>query len=120
MDLRVPALTFSCGAGFSVEVVEITLLYFDDCPNWTETDGHLAQLQTEYRDLAIARRLVNTPEEAEQVEFRGSPSVLVDGIDPFADPDAPIGLSCRIYQTPGGPAGSPTIDQLRSAIEARV
>lgn len=99
--------------------MEITLLYFDDCPNWTEADSHLARLQSEFPDVAINRRLVDTPEEAERLGFRGSPSILIDDTDPFSDPDAPVGLSCRIYQTPDGPAGSPTLDQLRAAVTSR-
>ena len=99
--------------------MEITLLYFDDCPNWVEADGHLAQLRSEFPGLVVNRRLVDTPEEAERLGFRGSPSILIDGADPFSDPDAPVGLSCRIYQTPTGPAGSPTLEQLRAAVTSR-
>lgn len=99
--------------------MEITLLYFDDCPNWTAADRHLEQLRTEFADLVVTRRLVDTPEAAEQVGFRGSPSILIDGEDPFSAPDARVGLSCRIYQTPDGPAGSPTLDQLREAVTIR-
>jgi hypothetical protein len=50
------------------------------------------------------------------VGFHGSPSILVDGIDVFAGPDAGVGLSCRVYRTPDGPAGAPTIEQLRAAL----
>lgn len=96
--------------------MNVTLLYFDDCPNWKTTDAHLNVLAAERPDLQISRRLVTTPEEAEATGFRGSPSVLVDGMDPFADADAPVGLACRVYQTPVGPAGSPTLDQLRDAL----
>jgi hypothetical protein len=46
------------------------------------------------------------------VGFRGSPTVLVDGRDPFADRQAPVGLSCRVYSTPEGLAGAPTVAQL--------
>jgi hypothetical protein len=42
--------------------------------------------------------------------------VLIDGIDPFAQPDGPTGLSCRIYTTPDGLRGSPTIGMLRAAL----
>ena len=61
---------------------------------------------------------VTTPKEADRVGFRGSASVLVGGVDPFADPDAPVGLSCRVYQTPDGMAGSPTLEQLHRALAA--
>ncbi len=96
--------------------MNVTLLYFDDCPHWKTVDRHLQTLTTELGNLVITRHQVDTPDEAERTSFRGSPSIIVDGIDPFSDPDAPVGLSCRVYQTPDGPAGSPTIDQLRAVL----
>lgn len=96
--------------------MDVTLLYFDDCPNWLDADAHLRALQDEVSDLRVTRHIVDTREEAERTRFRGSPSILVDGVDPFADADDPVGLSCRVYQTPDGPAGSPTIDQLREVL----
>ncbi|MGQ0618265.1 MAG: thioredoxin family protein [Acidimicrobiia bacterium] len=97
--------------------MEIELLYFEDCPNWRVADERLAELAAEHT-LAVRRRLVTTPEEADALGFRGSPTILVDGRDPFAVGDEPTGLSCRIYRTPEGPAGSPTVAQLRDAIGA--
>lgn len=97
--------------------MDVTLLYFDGCPSWQTTDRRLRQLSAEL-DLAISHRTVDTPEAAEELSFRGSPTVLVDGRDPFAQGDEPVGLSCRIYQTPHGPAGSPTLEQLREVLEA--
>jgi len=96
-------------------IVKVTLLYFDDCPSWQTADGHLRALADEL-GYTIERIEVTTPEQAEQLRFRGSPSVHIDGTDLFAASDAPVGLSCRIYQTPEGPAGSPTIDQLRATL----
>ncbi len=96
--------------------MDVTLLYFDDCPNWLDADRHLETLADEIPDLVVHRQVVDTPEEAERTGFRGSPSVQVDGVDLFADTDALVGLSCRIYQTPDGPKGSPTLSQLREAL----
>lgn len=96
--------------------MDVTLLYFDDCPNWLVANAHLDVLAEEHPGVSITRHIVDTPEEAERTRFRGSPSILVDGVDPFADPEDPVGLSCRVYQTPDGPAGSPTLDQLRDAL----
>ncbi|WP_394943866.1 thioredoxin family protein [uncultured Ilumatobacter sp.] len=96
--------------------MNVTLLYFDDCPNWLVADGHLRTLAAEHPEMVIERRIVNTVEEAEATQFRGSPSIMVDGVDPFADLDTPVGLSCRVYKTPAGLAGSPTLDQLREVI----
>lgn len=96
--------------------MNVTLLYFDECPHWKITDSYLRQLVSEIDGLTIRYQLVDTPEAAERFGFRGSPSVLLEGVDPFASADAPVGLSCRVYQTPAGPAGSPTLEQLRSVL----
>ncbi len=106
---------------FSVAFVNVELLYFDDCPNWQVTDAHLAALALELGGMAVTYHLVETPEEAARVGFRGSPTVLVNGVDPFATGTDPVGgLSCRVYRTPEGPAGSPTLDQLREVLTAAI
>ncbi|MGI9018437.1 MAG: thioredoxin family protein [Euzebya sp.] len=97
--------------------MDVTLLYFDDCPNWQVLDARLANLAAEF-GLNVRHVRVDTAEEAERVGFRGSPSILVEGRDLFARGDEPVGLSCRVYQTSAGPAGSPTIPQLREALAA--
>ncbi len=96
--------------------MDIALLYFDDCPNWKVVDERLSEIAAERADLTVTRHLVETLEEAERVGFHGSPSILVDGVDVFADPEAGVGLSCRVYRTPAGLAGAPTVEQLRAAL----
>jgi hypothetical protein len=95
----------------------LELLYFDDCPNWKIAAERLDNIATR-RGLAVERRIVATAEEAEAARFRGSPTTLVDGRDPFASGDEPFGLACRVYQSPDGPAGSPTTEQLEAVIDA--
>jgi len=98
--------------------MNISLLYFDGCPNWQIADERLATIAIEQRDVTVTHHLVESVEEAERLGFHGSPSILIDGVDAFADADAGTApsLSCRLYQTPEGPAGAPTVDQLRSVI----
>jgi hypothetical protein len=96
--------------------MDVTLLYFEDCPSWREASFNLETLAEENSDLVIHHQIVDTDQAAQQHRFRGSPSIRTNGHDLFADPDAPVGLSCRIYQTPDGPAGSPTLEQLRHAL----
>ncbi|CAN5564328.1 hypothetical protein BH23ACT3_BH23ACT3_05080 [soil metagenome] len=96
--------------------MKVTLQYFDGCPNWRVAQQHLSVIARELEGVDISLQQVTTEAEAEQHRFRGSPSILVDGVDPFAGPDDAFGVSCRMYQTPDGPAGSPTLDQLRAAI----
>ncbi len=109
-------LTLFRGYRFRVEDMDVTLMYFDDCPNWKVADERLHELADEIDGMTIHHRYVGTAEDAEKYQFRGSPSILVDGVDPFAEADDPVGLSCRVYQTPDGMAGSPTLEQLRSAL----
>lgn len=96
---------------------DVTLLYFDGCPSWRLVDQRLRELTAEL-DLTITRQRVDNPEAATRWGFRGSPSILVDGYDVFPTGDEPVGLCCRIYQTPHGMAGAPTVDQLRDALGA--
>ena len=88
--------------------VKLTLLYFEGCPHWADADNLLAEIAEERGNVVVERRIVETPALAVEEQLRGSPTILVDGLDPHTDPDAPGGLSCRIFQTPAGPAGVPT------------
>ena len=111
-------LTFYHGTRFSVGGVNVSLLYFDDCPNWKVADQRLAAIAAERPDVVVTRHRVETAQEAERMGFRGSPSILVGGVDIFAEPGAVVGFSCRVYRTPDGLAGAPTMEQLRAALEA--
>lgn len=97
--------------------MNVELLYFDDCPNWKIAAERLDVVAARL-GLIVSRRIVDTPEEAEAAQFRGSPTILVDGVDPFATGQEPFGLACRLYQTAEGPAGSPTIEQIEAVINA--
>jgi len=98
--------------------MKVTLLYFDDCPSWRTADQHLRSLQPEF-GFELHHRRVETPEEAEELGFRGSPSIIVDGDDLFSSDDQSVGLACRIYVTPSGSAGSPELEQIASALRTR-
>lgn len=100
--------------------VDVTVLYFDGCPNWHEAAEHVRQALREVGlpASALTLRRVSTPEEAERMSFRGSPTVLVNGVDPFADPTAPVGLACRVYRTENGLAGTPPPDALTAVLRA--
>jgi hypothetical protein len=95
--------------------MRIELQYFEGCSNWRLADDRLRVLAAERSDIQVTHRVVATVEDAERVGFHGSPSVLVDGVDVFAGKDIAVGLACRVYDTPDGPAGAPTLDQLRAA-----
>ena len=96
---------------------DIKLRYFDGCPNWKFARRRLIEaLEMVGPETSIALERVETPEEAERLGFRGSPTILIDGVDPFAGADSPVGLSCRVYDTDAGVEGSPSIEQLLEAL----
>lgn len=96
----------------------MSLLHFDGSPNRMVAEKRLraALTRTGWADAAIEDRTVTTPEEAERLPFRGSPTVLIDGRDPFLGRAAPVGLSCRVYRTDNGLTGAPSVEQLVAAL----
>ncbi len=54
--------------------------------------------------------------QLEEIKDEQSPTIMVNGHDPLARPDDPIGLACRLYRTAGGEQHSPTVDDLHSAL----
>ncbi|WP_282004789.1 DF family (seleno)protein [Propioniciclava sinopodophylli] len=96
--------------------MNVTLLYFEECPNWKVADQRLSEIASERPDVVVTHHRVETVEEAERLGFHGSPSILLDGVDVFAEPGASVGLSCRIYRTADGSSGAPTMEMLRVAL----
>ncbi|MER7070599.1 thioredoxin family protein [Terrabacter sp. NPDC000476] len=97
--------------------VDVTVLYFDGCPSWQDAVEHVhaaaarTGVQVELSTVAVA-----SSDDADRLAFTGSPTILLDGTDPFAQPGASPALACRLYATPQGLAGSPTVDQLIEAL----
>ena len=96
----------------------VELLLIPDCPN-----ERAAQelLRVALDDVGLARTpiraiIVGSQQDAEQRSFVGSPTILLDGLDPFPAAAEPA-LACRIYATPDGPAGTPPLRELRRAIK---
>jgi hypothetical protein len=104
--------------------MKVELLYIDGCPSWHVADERLrlALEATGLGDVDVHHVLVSTPGQAGATRFRGSPTVLVDGLDLFpdsADSSAPVGLSCRLYRSGAGFSGAPTVEQLVEMLGVR-
>jgi hypothetical protein len=48
----------------------------------------------------VRRRVVADEREAVLAGMHGSPTLLIDGVDPFAAPGQAPGLACRLYRDP--------------------
>ena len=61
--------------------MEITLQYFDGCPNWEVLDRRLTEALDGRSDVRVVHQRVETAEDAARLGFHGSPTVLIDGSD---------------------------------------
>jgi DNA-binding transcriptional MerR regulator len=97
--------------------VMLEVLHVPDCPNLPALLERLGQVT----DLPVVIRVVRSDEEAVRLGMAGSPTLLVDGVDPFATPgECECGLSCRLYRDSEGTiVSAPSVEQLRAAITER-
>jgi len=95
--------------------MEIRVQYFEGCPNVGLVRDRLAELGVD--PAGVRFETVASPEDAERVGFHGSPTVLIDGEDPFEDGSAPVGFACRVYRNDAGAEGAPSLAQLRAALD---
>ncbi len=113
-------LTFLCTGMLTVVGMQIHVLHIPDCANLELARARLreaiagAGLSADVRDVEVA-----TPAEAKRAGMRGSPTILIDGRDPFAVEAAEASLSCRLYQTADGVDGAPSVAQLLEALVAQ-
>jgi len=101
--------------------MKIDLLYFDDCPSWKVG---LSNLETALAAEAIEAEIqlieVKDRKQAAVVKFLGSPSFCVNGQDLWPEARDTYNLSCRVYATPQGMRGAPTVEMLRQQIQALI
>ncbi|MGW6282713.1 hypothetical protein [Kribbella sp. NPDC055071] len=92
----------------------LEVLHVPGCPNLAPLLDRLAKVT----DLPVTTHEITTDAEALASGMTGSPTLLVDGTDPFASPDNPTpSLSCRLYRAPTGQLTPiPTTTQLRTAL----
>lgn len=70
--------------------------------------------------VTVGDVLIATPEDALRHDFRGSPTITVDGTDLFPDGDRARGVACRRYRSAGAVASCPTEEEIRLALEQRL
>ncbi|MCD4850740.1 MULTISPECIES: hypothetical protein [Micrococcaceae] len=99
--------------------MRIELLHIDECPNTAETQERLeAALRILGRsDLLVHMRQLSSASETTDTEFAGSPTITVDGNDIFPTGAVANDLACRVYATPNGLAGLPTLNQVTEALK---
>jgi uncharacterized membrane protein YkvA (DUF1232 family) len=99
--------------------LDVELLVVPDCRNGPATAALLRGVLDEIglSNSEVRTTVVRTQHDAEERGFVGSPTIFVNGIDPFAQAGCRPALACRIYLTPNGPAGIPDPAELRRVLQ---
>ncbi|SRR6266567_4749515 len=93
--------------------MELTLLTVSACPNAAAFEERLAAALAGEAGVVVRRHEVMDEREAAQAGMHGSPTLLIDGADPFAEPGEAPSLSCRLYRDAAGHArGVPSLQAL--------
>ena len=98
--------------------MDIELLVVAGCPH-QEAAAELIESAVAATQVVatLTQTIIYTQDQAERRDFTGSPTILVDGTDPFAEPGARAALACRLYATPDGLRGVPAGRDLRGALQ---
>ena len=97
--------------------MQLTVLAVPGCPNASALDDRLAAVLDGRAGVSVSRQVISDEGEAARWGMHGSPTLLIDGVDPFAEPGQPSSMSCRLYRDEHGQlSGTPSLRQLRQAI----
>jgi hypothetical protein len=97
--------------------MKIDLLYFDGCPSWESgVQNLITALEAEELEAEICLVKVENDEDAACLKFLGSPSFQVNGMDWWSEEREQYNMSCRVYLTPYGVKGTPTVEMLREKL----
>ena len=97
-------------------MTKVEIQYFEGCPHSDvmieNVKEAIKQINTQIEFETI---LVDTPEKAEKYKFRGSPTVLINGIDLEGLPEPTNGnLACRYYSN-----GIPSVESIINSIKQK-
>ncbi len=103
--------------------MRVELLYWDGDPNYMTARQRLVEVLTEDAfETPIQMVAVNSQDDADLLEFIGSPTIRIDGTDIHPDASARVGLILRAYPADDdldGPATEPIPGKrlIRRAVE---
>jgi hypothetical protein len=101
--------------------MNIEVLTVPDCPHGAEVVARLrvavAVARTE--GAVVSERVIENQPQAAAAGMNGSPTILIDGVDPFPVAPAEPSVSCRLYASRAGIEGAPTVAALVDALSNR-
>lgn len=94
--------------------IQVVVQHFHGCPNGPKMIGRVNEAIKEFGEaIEFSEQIIDTPELARKHNFRGSPTLLIQGED-IEDMVAPenADLTCRFYQN-----GLPSVEIIRVKIK---
>lgn len=100
--------------------MRVELLTVPDCPNRESILRNIdAAIEAfDLHDVHVTERCIETAEEARVSGMNGSPTLLIDGVDPFAERESEPSLSCRLFLDDDRFVPVPTTAQLGHALSS--
>lgn len=97
--------------------MKLQILHVPGCPNTGVLIARLDQTLAGPGPVEVESRPIHDQDEAIRWGMMGSPTLLIDGVDPFVVPGQAANLSCRLYLDEAGTvSGTPSLMQLRAAL----
>ena len=97
--------------------MHIDILHVAHCPHLEDARAHVREAVASTGVRATVEELeITTSDDARRLGMHGSPTILLDGRDPFATDAEDGSFSCRLYTVDGRLAGSPSVPQIVAAI----
>lgn len=100
----------------SLRPVDVTVLHVEDCPSVSPLLDRL-DVAAGIAGVTITTtlQLVESEAAAKEISFAGSPTLLLDGRDPF-ESEGVTSFGCRLYESGGRLDGAPSMAQLTAAL----
>ena len=94
--------------------LQLEVQYIEGCPEAREFMRRVRLAADAEDHVELVTTLVQGETHARRLQFRGSPTLLIDGRDMEGMPGvAAAGITCRLY-----PGGLPSVESIRLAIHA--
>ncbi len=100
--------------------MKIQFLYFEDCPSYKHALENLSSVLSEQEiQICIEMIPVRSPAEAQQLNFLGSPTIQIDGVDLEGTEalKSGVGYGCRMYENGNQMRGWPSKEQIRGTLK---
>lgn len=98
--------------------MKIEVLSVPDCPNQAIALVRISEALhlADVTGAEISERVITNDADAHALGMHGSPTILIDGRNPFVEAGTPTSMSCRLYHTAEGFKGASSVAELIAAV----